>query len=213
MIEKGWPVDYLPILGSALGLGFLSGFRLYATVLTLGLAIRFGLFHPGPEMASLHVLADTKVLLAAGVIFALEFLAGKIMWLDSAWDAVHTFIRPLAAALVASTALGEFDPAARTIVALLAGGVAFTSHSTKAAARLAVNHIPEPFTNVAVSVLEDLAAPVGLWFVMAHPVAFLGALAVFLVFFAYIARWTWRMLRRRLAALRIWWRGALASRP
>ncbi len=204
---SGNRLDILQTVGSALGLGFLSGIRLYATLLALGLAIRLGVFHPSPEMTALHSLAQTKVLVAVGILCALEFLADKIMWLDSLWDAIHTFVRPVAAALVASTALGEFDPVTRTLIALLAGGVALTSHSTKMAARLAVNHSPEPFSNIVVSVAEDLLAPAGLWFVMAHPVAFLVALAVFLVFFAWIARWAFRMICRRLAALRDWWRG------
>ncbi|MEZ5354382.1 MAG: DUF4126 domain-containing protein [Bryobacteraceae bacterium] len=194
-------MELLQTLGSALGLGFLSGFRLYATVLALGLAIRYNLFHLSQSMSSLGVLADWKVLAAAGAACAIEFFADKVPWLDSAWDSVHTIIRPVAATVLAGTALGDMDPVFKTILALMAGSVAFTAHSTKAATRLAINHSPEPFTNVAMSLAEDVAAPVGLWLVWQHPVWFLGALAVFLgAFFAFAPR-IWRQIRLEMAAL------------
>lgn len=194
--------DIVTLIGSALGLGFLSGFRLYATVLALGLAIRFHWFTPNESMAALHVLGDWKVLGAAGVLAAVEFLADKIPWVDSAWDSLHTFIRPLAAVAMASTALGGIDPVGKAIIALLCGGVAFTTHSAKAATRFAVNHSPEPFSNWMLSVAEDLAAPAALWFISAHPGIFLGLLAVFLVAMAVVLPRLLRQVRLEWAALR-----------
>ncbi len=195
-------MDALALLGSSLGLGFLSGFRLYATVLALGLAIRFHLFHLSKEMSSLAVLADTKVLIAAGAICAIEFLADKIPWVDSMWDTVHTVVRPLAATGLAATALGDMDPFVKTLLALLSGGVALTAHSAKAATRMAVNHSPEPFSNIALSLAEDVAAPVGLWVVMQHPLFALGFVAIFTAVFALLAPRIWRMVAMEFRAIR-----------
>lgn len=194
-------MDIVSTIGSALGLGFLSGIRLYATVLALGLAIRFHAIDLSQQMSALQVLADTRVLIAAGAICAVEFLADKVAWIDSIWDSIHTFIRPIAAVALTGTALGDMDPVFKTILALVAGGVALTAHSTKAATRLAVNHSPEPFSNVALSVVEDIAAPVGLWFIWQYPAVFLGLLAVFLTLFAIFAPRIWRAFRFEFAAL------------
>jgi hypothetical protein len=194
-------MDALAILGSSLGLGFLSGIRLYATVLALGLAIRFNLFHLSKEMSALQALADTRVLIAAGAICAVEFLADKVPWIDSVWDTVHTVVRPIAATALAATALGDMDPFLKTLLALLSGSVALTAHSAKAATRLAVNHSPEPFSNIALSLAEDVAAPVGLWVVMQHPLWALGFVAVFTAAFALLAPRIWRMVRMEFRAI------------
>ncbi|MFN7925126.1 MAG: DUF4126 domain-containing protein [Bryobacteraceae bacterium] len=194
-------MDIFQVLGSTLGLGFLSGIRLYATVLALGLAIRFHLLHLNDQMANLSILGDTKILIAAGAACALEFLADKVPWIDSAWDAAHTFIRPIAAAVLAATALGDMNPVLKTVLSIVCGGVALTSHSTKAATRLAVNHSPEPFSNLALSFAEDVAAPVGLWVVWQYPVFFLCALTVFLVVFAIVAPRVFRLIRMEFTAV------------
>ncbi len=193
--------DIVTLIGSALGLGFLSGFRLYATVLALGLAIRFHWFTPNEGMAALQILGDWKVLGAAGTLAAVEFLADKIPWVDSAWDSIHTFIRPLAAVAMASTALGGIDPVGKTIISLLCGGVALTTHSAKAATRFAVNHSPEPFSNWMLSIAEDLVAPVALWFISAHPGIFLVLLAIFTVAMAVVLPRLVRQMRLGLTAL------------
>jgi hypothetical protein len=194
--------DVIGLVGSTLGLGFLSGFRLYATLVALGLAIRFQWFVPNETMATLNVLADWRVLGAAATMGLIEFLADKIPWVDSAWDSVHTFIRPLAAMAMAATVLGNIDPVGKTLLALLCGGVALTTHSAKAATRFAVNHSPEPFSNWVLSAAEDLAAPLALWFISAHPGVFLGFLALFLALFAYAAPAVMRQMRLELVALR-----------
>ena len=128
-------METLYLIGPATGLGFLAGIRLYATILTLGLAIRFDLIHLRDEFESLAVLADWWVIGLAGAAFLLEFVADKIPWVDSAWDAVHTFIRPVGAAFIALTAMGDVSPFAQVMIALLTGSVALTSHSMKAATR------------------------------------------------------------------------------
>jgi hypothetical protein len=194
--------DTIQTLGSALGLGFLAGIRLYATVLGLGLAIRFGILHLSQSMSGLNVLAETPVLLIAGVGFLAEFFADKIPWLDSAWDGLHTFIRPVGAVFLGATALGHVDPVTQMAVGLLAGGVALTGHSAKAATRFTVNHSPEPFTNIGLSLLGDMAVPAGLWLTFEHPEIMLGAVIVFLIVFAAVAPRVLRFLRLEWLAVR-----------
>ena len=194
--------DIIGLVGSTLGLGFLAGFRLYATILALGLAIRFHWFTPNETMAAMTVLADWRVMSAAGAMGLIEFLADKIPWVDSAWDSVHTFIRPLAAVAMAAMALGNVDPVGKVILALLTGGVALTTHSAKAATRFAVNHSPEPYSNWMLSAGEDLAAPLALWFISAHPGIFLALLGIFLAAVGYVAPGLVRQMRVELAALR-----------
>src|SRR5512143_1252693 len=154
-------MDTLMPLASALGLGMLAGARLYATVFTVGLLLRLDWITVPAAWQHASVLADTRVLVASGIACALEFIADKIPWVDSAWDSIHTFLRPIGAALVTSSLFSNLEPAYQVLLFLLAGGVAFSGHSAKAATRLAVNHSPEPFSNVAVSLIEDAFAAGG----------------------------------------------------
>jgi len=200
-------MDTLDLIGSTLGLGFLAGIRLYATVLALGLAIRFNILHPGADQESLRVLAHPLVLIAAGAACMVEFAADKIPWVDSIWDAFHTFIRPVGAALLAAAALGHADPALKVVLVILSGGMALASHSTKAATRVAINHSPEPFTNIGMSLAEDTFAPFGLWLTMSHPAVTLVLVAAFAGVFVWAAPKIVRAIRRRIAAVRAWFSG------
>jgi len=187
--------------GLALGAGFSSGLNLYATIATLGLLERLGIVH---LPASLQVLAHPIVLVLACVLYLVEFFADKIPYVDSAWDAIHTFIRPPAAALLAYSAAVSAPAEWRWAAALLAGGVALTSHGTKASTRAAVNTLPEPFSNWALSFGEDVLAVWLTWMAAAHPLATtiivvaLMALAAFLLF--HFFRFARRALQRLLAA-------------
>ena len=188
-------------LGLALGAGFSSGLNLYATVATLGLLQRFGVIHlPGP----LQVLSHPWVLGIAVALYVVEFLADKIPYVDTAWDALHTLIRPPAAALLAYGATVAAPPEWRWGAALLAGGVALTSHGTKASTRAAVNTSPEPFSNWVLSLGEDVLAVWLTWLGTAHPAAtivvvvMLVGLAGFLLF--HLFRFLRRSLQRLLAA-------------
>ena len=188
-------------LGLALGAGFSSGLNLYATIATLGLLQRFGVIQlPVP----LQVLAHPWVLGIAIALYVIEFLADKIPFVDSVWDAIHTVIRPPAAALLAYGAAGGVPPEWRWAAALLAGGVALTSHGTKASARAAANASPEPLSNWTLSLGEDVLAVWLTWMATVHPrativvVVLLIALAVFLLF--HLFRFLRRALRRLLAA-------------
>lgn len=178
------------------GIALFAGIRLYATVLTVGLCLRYGLLQLPQELAPLSVLAHPHVLGAAAVCAAMEFLADKVPWVDSLWDAVHAFLRPAGAALIALAAVGRLDPAAEIAVILLCGGVAFSSHSAKAGARLLVNQSPEPFSNLLLSLFEDVLAVGGSYAAIAHPLAILAFVAAFLGVFAFLARRIFRRLRR-----------------
>jgi hypothetical protein len=195
-------MDTVQALGSAMGLGLLAGIRLYATVFALGFAIRMGWFHLTASFSHLDVLAQTPVLILSGTACAIEFFADKIPWLDSIWDSIHTFIRPIGAAALGATALGSFDPAAQTLLALLCGGVAFTGHATKAATRLVANHSPEPFSNSALSFAEDLFVPAGLWVAFQHPAIAVAGVGIFLLCFLWLSPKLFRLLHVSWTALR-----------
>lgn len=195
-------MDAVQILGSAMGLGLLAGVRLYATVFALGLAIRAGWFQLAPEFSHLSVLADSPVLIASGLAFSVEFLADKVPWLDSVWDSVHTFIRPIGAAVLGATALGNFSPTTQVLIGLLCGGIAFTGHASKAATRLVANHSPEPFSNMALSVAEDVAVPAGLWVAFQHPEIALAIVALFLLVFAWLSPKLFRLMTVSWVALK-----------
>lgn len=199
-------MEVLQTLGAALGLGFLTGIRLYATVFLLGLAIRFQWFHLSGTFEHLHILADPRILAVAGVGGLLEFFADKVPWIDSLWDTVHTIVRPVGAVALSLTAFGDMDPAYRILLVLLSGTMALSSHSTKAATRFVANHSPEPVTNVALSLAEDVVAPAGLWLVASHPLVALGFVCVFIAIMAWLGPKIWRALRIQAGAVAALWR-------
>jgi hypothetical protein len=185
-------------LGLALGAGFSSGLNLYATVATLGLLQRFGVLHL-PQ--SLEVLSHPWMLGIAITLYLVEFLADKIPYFDTIWDAIHTFIRPPAAALLAYAAAGGAAAEWRWGAALLAGGVALTSHGTKASARAAVNTSPEPFSNWALSFGEDVLAVWLTWMATAHPFATTIIVAALVTLSAFLLHYLFRFARRALQRL------------
>jgi hypothetical protein len=188
-------------LGLALGAGFSSGLNLYATVATLGLLQRLGVLH---LPAGLRVLCHPWVLAIAIALYVLEFFADKIPYFDNFWDVLHTFIRPPAAALLAFAAAGGAPPEWRWGAALVAGGVALTSHGTKASARAAVNASPEPFSNWVLSLGEDVLAVWLTWMATSHPyattiiVAALVAVCAFLLY--HLFHFARRAFQRLLAS-------------
>jgi Domain of unknown function (DUF4126) len=183
-------------LGLAFGAGFSSGLNLYATIATLGLLQRFGIIHLPP---SLEVLSHPIVLGMAIALYVVEFFADKVPYLDTIWDSLHTFIRPPAAAVIAYGAASAVSPEWRWAAALLAGGVALTAHGTKASTRAAVNTLPEPFSNWALSFGEDLLAVWLTWFATAHPVASVAIVVVLLLLCAYLLYHLFRFVRSSLA--------------
>ena len=188
----------LQTLGLALGAGFSSGLNLYATVATLGLLQRFGVIHLPPSLA---VVSHPIVLGIAIGLYVIEFFADKVPYLDTIWDAIHTFIRPPAAALIAYGASAAAPQEWRWAAALLAGGVALTSHSTKASTRAAVNTVPEPFSNWALSIGEDLLAVWLTWFTTVHPIATIAIVVVLLILCAFLLYYLFRFVRAALKTL------------
>lgn len=167
-------MSFISTLAIAMGASWVSGINLYAAVATLGLLSRFAsLKLPG----ELEVLTSWWVIGIALFLFVVEFVADKIQVVDSVWDVIHTFIRIPAGAVLAATAFGDFDKSVQVIAFLLGGGLALSSHGTKAAARLAINASPEPVSNVVMSLFEDVLAigsillsvllPVAVFFVIA----------------------------------------------
>lgn len=185
-------METLQLLGVAVGLASLAGLNLYLVVFLTGLAVRFDWISLSPAYEKLEVLADPVVLGVSGVLFAMEFLADKFPWVDSAWDAVHTAIRPVGAALLAVLVLGDSDPVFNVVVALLAAWLGFTTHALKSTVRLQANASPEPLSNVALSVAEDATVVLGLGLIFHYPIV---ALVVAVVFLAAIWFFVPRMLR------------------
>lgn len=185
------------LVGLAAGVGFLAGIRLYATILALGLLIRFGLLSLSDQFQHLLVLGSLPVLIASATMTAAEFVSDKIPWFDSIWDSVHTFVRPIGAAILAWTAISDIDPALKIILVLITGGVALTSHAAKAATRAAANTSPEPVSNIVLSIAEDLFIPLGLWFTVHFPVVVLTLVIIFLIVFFWLIRRVVRFFRSR----------------
>jgi len=176
-------METLELLGTALGLGALAGVNLYLTVFVAGLAIQQHWITLEAPYMELQVLGHPVIIAVAGFLYFLQFFADKVPWVDSLWDLVHSLIRPIGGAMLAVMALGSANPVFDVTVALLAGGVALSTHTLKAGARLIANGSPEPFSNIALSVGEDAAVLGGLALLHLHPVL---ALAVVILLVALI---------------------------
>ena len=172
------PVEMLELLGLALGLGFVAGVNLYAVVLALGIGIQLGAIQLPGHLQGLAVLGDPVVIVLAAAAYAVEFVADKISWPDSAWDIIHTFIRPLGAALLMLLAAGGADPVVALAAILLCAGAALAAHAGKAGLRLVANTSPEPFCNIGLSLAEDAVALVGSWLVATRPLLAGAAVAL-----------------------------------
>ena len=168
----------LPEIALAAALAWGSGLRLYAVLFMVGLAGWTG-WLALPE--HLSVLSHPLVLGASGFMTVVEFGADKVPWLDSLWDAVHTFIRVPAGAALAAAVFGTGDASVSVAAAILGGTIAAGTHLAKAGGRAAINASPEPFSNWFASLSEDTVVPAGLWLAVAHPLGFLAMLALFLV--------------------------------
>src|SRR5215471_10711411 len=181
----------LTTLGRTLGFSFAAGINLYATVAILGLASRYGWVQLPPQY---KVFDNNWIIGAAIALYVVEFFADKIPWVDSVWDAVHTVIRPIGGAFLATRALGQTTPVFEVIVALLGGAMSFASHSLKASTRLVVNTSPEPFSNIAVSAGENvlvLGAVALLWH---YPVVVFSVCVVVFAITFYLLPKIWRSI-------------------
>jgi putative Mn2+ efflux pump MntP len=177
-----------------MGFSFAAGLNLYATVAILGLASRFDWVQLPPQF---KVFDNDIVIGAALVMYVIEFVADKVPWLDSVWDAVHTVIRPVGGALIAVATLGHANPTVQGLVALLGGTLAASTHLTKAGTRAVANASPEPFTNWFLSLSED-ALVVGLGFLaLKYPAAAALVVIICVVMIVMFGTWIVRALRRR----------------
>lgn len=145
-------METLALAGRTLGFSLAAGVNLYATVALIGLAARFGWVALPPDY---QAFGSWWVIGIAGALYCVEFIADKVPWVDTLWDAVHTFVRPIGGAALAVAALGDASPSMKVAAALLGGLVATSSHITKAGTRVIANTSPEPFSNWVLSFLED----------------------------------------------------------
>lgn len=197
-------MDVIETLGVAFGVASLAGINLYLTVLVTGLVLRFELVELAERLQVLSALEHPAVLITSGMLFFVEFFADKIPMVDSLWDGVHTLIRPAGGLLLAAASLGEADPALQIVGALLGGGMAATTHATKATTRMLINTSPEPVSNTVASVTEDAVVLTGLGLIGLSPVLALGMVAALLLAALFLLPKTWRMVkaaRARLAQL------------
>jgi hypothetical protein len=199
-------MDTIDIIAMTLGVAWASGINLYAAILVLGI-MGAGGYTQLPE--SLTILQDPLVLAAAGIMYFVEFFADKVPGIDSGWDAIHTFIRiPAGAMLAVGAAQGlEINQAAELAAALLGGSLAATSHLTKSSTRIVLNASPEPVTNATASVVEDLAVIGGLWTALNYPLAFIVFIVIFVLFAIWLLPKLWRAIKDIVSTLRSWFGG------
>ena len=197
-------------LSLAMGTAWTSGINLYATVAALGIANRLEMIQL-PQ--NLEVLSHPGVIVIACIMYLIEFFADKVPYLDTGWDALHTFIRVPAGAILAARSLGDLNPALQLMALLAGGSIALIAHGTKATARLAINASPEPFSNWAASVTEDLTVFGSLWLMFNHPIVMIILVLVFLAAVAWLVPKIYRLAKRGFQALRNKMRGVKPDQP
>ncbi len=195
-------MQILEELGLALGLASLAGLNLYLTVFLTGMLVRLDVLHLAEKFQGIEALGHDWVLMAAGVLYAVEFVADKVPWVDSLWDSVHTLVRPIGGTILAMQALGEMPPHMEVVGALLAGGAALTTHSAKAGARLLANHSPEPTSNIALSITEDIIVIAGTAIMVLKPVVALCLFTMALIVLWLVLPRIWRVVRRSFEVVR-----------
>jgi len=197
-------------LSLAMGTAWTSGINLYATVAALGIANRMEMIHL-PQ--NLEVLSHPGVIAIACVMYVIEFFADKVPYVDTGWDALHTFIRVPAGAILAAQSLGDMNPALELMALLGGGSVALVAHGTKATARLAINASPEPFSNWFASVAEDVTVLGSIWLMFNHPIIMLVVLLTFLALVVWLVPKIYRLAKRGFQALRDKLRGVKPDQP
>ncbi len=182
-----------------MGVGWASGLNLYAAILMLGILGASGNVVLPPE---LQVLTSPLVIVAAIIMYLVEFFADKVPGVDTGWDTIHTFIRIPAGALLAAGAVGPVNPALAVAAALLGGGMAALSHATKAGTRVLINTSPEPFTNWTASITEDVMVIGGIWAALHHPWLFLVLLTAFILLAIWLLPKIWQGIKKVWSAIR-----------
>jgi hypothetical protein len=192
-------MNFISTLAVSMGAAWVSGINLYATVATLGLLGRFAHLKLPSD---LDVVTNWWVIGVALFLFVIEFIADKIQLVDSVWDIIHTFIRIPAGAVLAATAFGDFDRRVQVIALLLGGGLALSSHGTKAAARALINTSPEPVSNIVVSLSEDILAVVTVVAAVFLPVVVFLIIAAGLIFSFWLLPRVVRFFRKVYQSIR-----------
>lgn len=197
-------MDWFSTLSLAFGSAWTSGINLYATITILGVLQKFGFAKlPG----GLDVLNNWWIIGVAAGLYAIEFFADKIPFVDSIWDVVHTFIRVPAGFIVAYAATNNLDPSITIPATLVGGGLALSSHGTKAAVRLGANLSPEPVSNWVLSFVEDIIAFIGTLLAVFAPVIIAIVLAIFVLLFLWFFPKVFRALRKLFSAITALFRG------
>ncbi len=185
--------EIVQTIALTMGVAWASGINLYATLLVLGFFANTGdvTLPPG-----LEIVSNPLVMTAAGLMYCVEFFADKVPGIDTGWDAIHTFIRIPAGALLAAGAVGEVGPAVQIAAALVGGGLTTLTHVGKAGTRVMINSSPEPFTNWTASISEDVVVILGVWASLTHPSLFIITLAIFIVIVAWLLPKIWTGIKK-----------------
>ena len=191
-------MDRFNLVSVALGLACLAGINLYLTVFVTGLAIHYHWIVLAPSYQSLEILGQPWIIAIAGLLYLLEFFADKIPWVDSAWDTVHTIIRPIGGALLAIQVLGHHSPVMDVLIVLLAGSTSLVTHTAKASSRLVANSSPEPVSNIGLSIAEDVAVFGGLALIHYNPVLAISIFALAIAAFLYFAPKVLRSMKAKI---------------
>lgn len=186
-------MDITQTIALTMGVAWASGINLYAAILMLGYLGTTGSLDLPPD---LQILGSPMVMLAAGLMFVIEFFTDKVPGVDSGWDAISTFIRIPAGAVLAAGAVGEVGTAAQLAAGIAGGALATGSHVTKAGTRVLINTSPEPITNWFASVGEDVAVIAGLWTALYHPVLFIVLLVLFILLMIWLLPRLWRGIKK-----------------
>ena len=201
-------MDTISIIALTMGVAWASGINLYATIFMLGYLGSTGNIELPPD---LMVVTDPLVMTSAGLMYCVEFFADKTPGVDTAWDALHTFIRIPLGAVLAMGAVGDMTPAVELAAFIVGGSLAGATHATKAGSRIVINSSPEPVTNWTASIGEDLLVVAGLWTALNHPVLFLVALVIFIGLMIWLLPKIWRGIKRIFNSIRNFFSGDLRN--
>lgn len=203
-------MDLAQIIALSMGVAWASGINMYAAIAMLGILGATGhmVLPPG-----LEPLADPLVIIAASFMYCVEFFADKVPGVDTGWDAIHTFLRIPAGAVLAAMALGDVSVPAQIAAGLVGGTLTAATHATKAGARVMINTSPEPVSNWGASLAEDVAVFAGLWVALNYPWLFLGLLVVFIGLMIWLLPKLWRGIKTVFATLARWFRGGDEKGP
>jgi hypothetical protein len=190
--------DIVNTIALTMGIAWASGINLYAAIFVLGLLGNTGNLDLPP---GLEIVSDPLVMMAAGFMYCVEFFADKIPGVDTGWDALHTFIRIPAGAMLAAAAVGDVSPVVQVAAGILGGGLTAGAHFTKAGTRVLINASPEPFSNWAASLLEDVAVIMGVWGAVNHPVLLIVFVLIFIALMIWLLPKLWRGVRHVFRAI------------